>query len=157
MRSQLVRGDTLAVIAREFQLGELMQLGDGERKSGGHNRDSILADAVEAIIAAIYLDCQDVEKTRTLVLEWFDSRLTQVSPEQQKDAKTRLQELLQKRGLGLPVYTLIEQQGDAHALQFEVKVRVDVLKAEATAKASGRKKAEQIAADQLLVKIQEKL
>ena len=155
MRSQLVRGDTLALIAREFELGLLLSLGDGEKKSGGHNRDSILADAVEAIIAAIYLDCNSFTKVRELVLVWFESRIESVSPDQQKDAKTQLQELLQKHGHGLPVYTLLEQQGDAHALQFEIRARVDALNKEATAKASGRKKAEQLAAKALLAKIQE--
>lgn len=95
MRATLVRGDTLAIIAQEFKLGEYLLLGPGELKSGGHRRESILADAVEAIIGAIYLD-SDLECCRKLLLQWYETRLKEIQPGiNQKDAKTLLQEHLQ--------------------------------------------------------------
>ena len=95
MRATLVREKTLAELAREFELGDYLILGPGELKSGGFRRESILADAVEAIIGAIYMDCQ-MERTRDLLLSWYAERLEQIRPGvDQKDPKTRLQELLQ--------------------------------------------------------------
>ena len=92
MRATLVRGNTLAELGREFMLGDVLQLGPGELKSGGFRRDSILADAVEAIIGAIYLD-SGMERAREIVLSWYQTRLTEIEPgASQKDPKTRLQE-----------------------------------------------------------------
>jgi len=157
MRSHLVKGDTLAVVAREFQLSELVILGDGERKSGGHNRDSILADAVEAIIAAIYFDCGKVDTIRTLIMSWFESRLGSLDPEVKKDAKTQLQELLQQRKIALPTYQVLEQSGEAHALNFKVALSVPSLQLTVEATDTGRKRAEQAAAKQMLQLVKEKL
>jgi len=157
MRSQLVKGETLAVVAREFQLGDLIILGDGERKSGGHNRDSILADSVEAIIAAIYFDCRSVEIIRERIMHWFDERLSTLEPEVKKDAKTQLQELLQQRKIALPTYSVLEQSGEAHALSFKVALSVPSLKLTVEACDTGRKRAEQAAAKQMLQLVKEKL
>src|SRR5210317_1098567 len=98
MRATLVKGDTLAELARELQLGDYLQLGPGERKSGGHRRGSILADAFEAVVGAILLDA-GVEQCRERVLDWFSTRLDDLSDSLvEKDPKTRLQEYLQGRG-----------------------------------------------------------
>ncbi|WP_239638517.1 ribonuclease III, partial [Vibrio cholerae] len=112
MRATLVRGNTLAELGREFDLGDYLKLGPGELKSGGFRRDSILADAVEAIIGAIYLD-SDLETARSIVLEWYHGRLEEIKPgASQKDPKTRLQEFLQGRRKPLPVYTVTNIKGE---------------------------------------------
>src|SRR6476469_6232543 len=107
-RAELVRDSSLAQIARELDLGARLTLGPGEMKSGGHRRDSILADAVEAIVAAIYLDA-GFEACRAAVLPWFEGAMAALPPPNKvgKDAKTRLQEWLQGRQKPLPVYTLL--------------------------------------------------
>ena len=103
MRATLVKGLTLAEIAREGELSECLILGPGELKSGGFRRESILADTVEALIGAMYLD-SDIEKTRERVLAWYESRLSVIKPGiDQKDAKTQLQEWLQGRKQALPL------------------------------------------------------
>ncbi|WP_033927533.1 ribonuclease III, partial [Vibrio cholerae] len=120
MRATLVRGNTLAELGREFDLGDYLKLGPGELKSGGFRRDSILADAVEAIIGAIYLD-SDLETARSIVLEWYHGRLEEIKPgASQKDPKTRLQEFLQGRRKPLPVYTVTNIKGEAHNQEFTV-------------------------------------
>ena len=104
LRSSLVKGSTLARIARELDLGACLQLGGGELKSGGHRRESILSDALEAIIGAIYVE-SGLDACRERVLDWFGDRLGAiVLGSDEKDAKTRLQEYLQSRGHPLPVY-----------------------------------------------------
>lgn len=149
-RAELVREAALAVIGRELQLGERLTLGPGEMKSGGHRRDSILADAVEAVVAAIYLDA-GFEVCRDVVLPWFEAALAALpvgKPE--KDAKTRLQEWLQARQLPLPGYELILESGDDHAKQFRVGCTLvnPVLRAEG--EGSSRRVAEQQAAAAIL-------
>ncbi|NCF19331.1 MAG: ribonuclease III [Haliea sp.] len=146
MRSSLVKGDTLAEVARELELGDNLLLGGGERKSGGHRRDSILADALEALIGAILLDA-DVETCRRRVLAWFRPRLDQLAANAvEKDPKTRLQEFLQGRRLPLPEYQLVDVQGEAHEQTFRVACRLH--KPELTVEGSGssRRRAEQAAA-----------
>ncbi|WP_033931732.1 ribonuclease III, partial [Vibrio cholerae] len=124
MRATLVRGNTLAELGREFDLGDYLKLGPGELKSGGFRRDSILADAVEAIIGAIYLD-SDLETARSIVLEWYHGRLEEIKPgASQKDPKTRLQEFLQGRRKPLPVYTVTNIKGEAHNQEFTVACEV---------------------------------
>ena len=124
-RAELVRESALAPIARQLDLGALLTLGPGEMKSGGHRRDSILADAVEAMIAAIYLDC-GFERCRAAVLPWFESAIAALPPPHKlgKDAKTRLQEWLQGRGRPLPAYALLAAEGDEHARRFRVSCTV---------------------------------
>ena len=120
MRSTLVKGDTLAELARESDVGELMNLGPGELKSGGHRRSSIIADAMEAIIGAIYLEA-GLEQTEQVVLHLWKSRINKLDPnEHPKDAKTRLQEFLQSRKLPLPVYEVVQITGKDHAQTFVV-------------------------------------
>jgi ribonuclease-3 len=146
MRAKLVKGETLAEIAREFDLGEWLNLGPGELKSGGHRRDSILADALEALIGAIYLD-GGMEPCRERVLAWFDQRLHAVSPgEVNKDAKTRLQELLQARQRPLPIYHLVDTRGEAHSQQFAVECELASLGLRFAGVGNSRRSAEQCAA-----------
>ncbi|XQW84303.1 ribonuclease III [Thalassotalea piscium] len=150
MRSSLVKGVTLAEIARDFGLGDYLILGPGELKSGGHRRESILEDAIEAIIGAVYLD-SDIETCRCLILSWFEERLAQIQPGQaQKDPKTRLQEYLQGRKIDLPLYEVIDTSGQSHNQEFTVRCTTDVLNKDVVTKGSSRRKAEQSAAKQVL-------
>ncbi|WP_220348186.1 ribonuclease III [Thalassotalea euphylliae] len=154
MRSSLVRGVTLAQMARDFKLGEHLILGPGEKKSGGHRRDSILEDAVEAIIGAIYLDA-DIETCKDLVLKWFAPRLAEIQPGiTQKDPKTRLQEYLQARKIALPHYEVIDIKGQSHNQEFTVKCTTDINQQAIITKGSSRRKAEQAAAQQVLEMIE---
>lgn len=150
MRSSLVKGTTLARVAREFKLGDYVLLGSGELKSGGHRRDSILADMVEALIGAIYSE-SGFETARDCVLNWFRKRIESLSSgESLKDAKTRLQEFLQARAEPLPEYELVEQTGLAHEQQFEVSCVTRLHADPVVACAGSRKKAEQAAAQAML-------
>lgn len=152
-RAELVREASLATIARQLELGARLTMGPGEMKSGGHRRDSILADALEAIVAAIYLDA-GFEACRARVLPWFEEALAALpvgKPE--KDAKTRLQEWLQARQRALPAYELIEESGDDHAKQFKVRcVIVDPTLA-AEGEGTSRRTAEQQAAAAVIEKL----
>lgn len=153
MRSQLVKRETLASIARELNLGQILRLGQGEFRSGGQNRDSILADAVEAIIAAVYLD-GGVQNARELVRRLLGERLNNPTAVlQQKDAKTRLQELLQGRKLSLPSYEVIEVKGDQHQQSFVVACKVQDLELTSTGSGTSRRKAEQQAAESMLQQV----
>ncbi|MCD8547246.1 MAG: ribonuclease III [Aeromonadaceae bacterium] len=150
MRATLVREKTLAELAREFELGDYLILGPGELKSGGFRRESILADAVEAIIGAIYMDCQ-MERTRDLLLSWYAERLEQIRPGvDQKDPKTRLQELLQGQRKPLPTYVVLKVKGEAHNQEFTVQCEVEGLPIEIIGIGSSRRKAEQSAAERAL-------
>jgi len=156
MRSTLVRGVTLAEIGRGFNLGEHLILGPGELKSGGHRRDSILEDAVEAIIGAVYLD-SDNDTAKALVLNWFTDRLENIKPgNEQKDPKTRLQEYLQARKIALPLYDVVHTSGQSHNQQFTVRCTTEVIKTEVITKGTSRRKAEQAAAQQVLALILDK-
>ncbi|KAF7786623.1 MULTISPECIES: ribonuclease III [Pseudoalteromonas] len=149
MRSTLVRGQTLAEFGVEFGLGDYLRLGPGELKSGGYRRESTLADAVEAIIGAVFLD-SDIETCKTLVLKWYDSRLAAISPgHNQKDPKTLLQEYLQARKLPLPGYTVIDTKGQAHNQTFTVECIVEGMESIISV-GSSRRKAEQKAAEKAL-------
>ncbi|MBR9726650.1 ribonuclease III [Shewanella intestini] len=153
MRSTLVKGETLTVIGQEFKLGDYLFLGPGELKSGGFRRESILADAVEAIIGAIYLDA-DLEVCRKLLLTWYQQRLAEIKPGiNQKDPKTLLQEHLQGFKKPLPEYQVVNVQGEAHNQTFTVECRVHELDQAVTGIASSRRKAEQLAAAKVLEKI----
>jgi ribonuclease-3 len=154
MRASLVNGDTLAEVARELQLGDYLQLGPGERKSGGHRRSSILADALEAVVGAILLD-SDVERCRRCVLCWFGPRLQSLtSGIADKDAKTRLQEHLQGRGNALPQYELLGVLGEDHDQQFRVACRLLQPALIVEGSGSSRRKAEQAAASVALQRLQ---
>ena len=150
MRATLVRGNTLAELGREFVLGDYLKLGPGELKSGGFRRDSILADAVEAIIGAIYLD-GDVEVVRGVILSWYQSRLDAIEPGvSQKDPKTRLQEFLQGRRKPLPIYIVTNIKGEAHNQEFTVSCEVAGVGSPVIGKGTSRRKAEQAAAETAL-------
>lgn len=154
MRSSLVKGVTLAEIARGFNLGECLILGPGELKSGGHRRESILEDAIEAIIGAVYLD-SNISCCKVLILSWFDSRLKAIKPgNEQKDPKTRLQEYLQGRKISLPNYDVIDTKGQSHNQEFTVRCQTSVINEEVIAKGTSRRKAEQAAAQKILALIE---
>lgn len=155
MRSSLVKGVTLAELARDFNLGECLILGPGELKSGGHRRESILEDAIEAIIGAVYLD-SDLNTCKELILKWFTHRLKIIKPgNEQKDPKTRLQEFLQSRKIALPSYEVIDTTGQSHNQQFTVRCQTSVIGEIVIAKGTSRRKAEQQAAQQILLLIEE--
>lgn len=146
MRSTLVKGETLAELARETSVGELLKLGQGELKSGGHRRSSILADAVEAILGAIYLEA-GFEAVRTVILDLWQSRIQKLDPNAHpKDSKTRLQEYLQSRKQPLPNYEVVSISGKDHAQTFEVSCQVTTLEKPVFGSGNSRRKAEQEAA-----------
>lgn len=152
MRSVLVRETTLAEMAREFKLGDCLLLGPGELKSGGARRDSLLADAVESIIGAIYIDSHEqFEIVRHLVLTWFAGRLHAINPKvSQKDPKSSLQELLQSQHKELPVYRIENIIGTDNNQVFEVSVAIQDIKQVFHGKGSSRRRAEQKAANAVL-------
>jgi len=150
MRATLVREKTLAELAREFDLGEYLILGPGELKSGGFRRESILADTVEALIGAIFLDV-GIEQIRTLLLQWYASRLDEIRPgADQKDPKTRLQELLQGKRKPLPSYAVVKVKGEAHNQEFTVQCEIEGVDVTVVGVGSSRRKAEQAAAEKAL-------
>ncbi len=154
MRSTLVKGDTLAEMAKEAGVGELLKLGQGELKSGGHRRSSILADAVEAILGAIYLD-DGINTVRGVILRLWSDRIDRLDPnEHPKDSKTRLQEYLQSRREPLPVYEVVTISGKDHAQTFEVSCTVAQLEAPVFGVGNSRRKAEQQAAKETLEKLE---
>jgi len=154
MRSTLVKGDTLAEMAKEAGVGELLKLGQGELKSGGHRRSSILADAVEAILGAIYLD-DGIDTVRGVILRLWSDRIDRLDPnEHPKDSKTRLQEYLQSRREPLPVYEVVTISGKDHAQTFEVSCTVARLDAPVFGVGNSRRKAEQQAAKETLEKLE---
>ncbi len=152
-RSLLVKGDTLASIARQIGVGQYLKLGGGELKSGGFRRASILADAMEAIIGAITLD-SDIEHARRCILSWYKERLDNIKTLDLKDPKTRLQEQLQAKKFELPQYNVISVNGKEHAQIFQVDCHVKELGLSITAEGSSRRSAEQKSAELMLEKIQ---
>lgn len=150
LRASLVRGRTLAELGRAIELGEFLRLGAGELKSGGFRRESILSDAVEAIIGAVLLDGGSAP-ARALILHLLGDRLDRARPgEVRKDPKTRLQEHLQGRGAALPEYEVSEVAGSDHAQTFVVECRVPGLDLKVVGKGRSRRRAEQQAASQAL-------
>ncbi|EYU15790.1 MULTISPECIES: ribonuclease III [Photorhabdus] len=154
MRATLVRGNTLAELAREFELGECLRLGPGELKSGGYRRESILADTVEALIGAIFLD-SDIQTIERIILRWYETRLNEISPgDKQKDPKTRLQEYLQGHHLPLPSYLVVMVRGEAHDQEFTIHCQVSGIELPVKGTGSSRRKAEQAAAEQALKQLE---
>lgn len=154
MRSSLVNKTALAAIARKLELGKFLQLGTGERNSGGKDRDSILADTVEALIAAIYLD-GGMAPCKVFVIAINGSKLaTKSGVTKQKDAKTRLQELLQAQGRKLPDYEVVEVAGAAHEQVFHVSCKLESLNIQAQGSGSSKREAEQAAAEKILDSIE---
>lgn len=150
LRAGLVKGESLARIGRGIDLGDYLFLGPGELRSGGQSRDSIIADALEALFAAVYLD-GGYEQSRTVILALFNKRLEALTLDsQQKDPKTRLQELLQARKLSLPTYTIISVSGEQHDQTFSVSCEVPGIAFTSEGVGASRRKAEQAAALNLL-------
>lgn len=150
MRASLVREKTLAAIAKEMQFSDYLIMGMGDLKSGGHRRPSILADALEAVIGAMALD-SDRDVCESVVLGWFSERLKTVSPDAvSKDAKTRLQEVLQARQQALPGYAVDGVTGQSPHEVFRVQCRLDDHDQVFHAEGSSRRRAEQKAAEQAL-------
>ncbi len=152
LRSKLVSRDGLSVIAKRFDLGPLLQLGAGERKSGGRHRDSILADAVEAIAGAILMDT-DFGRASEIVSAWFHDDVASLDTSSTRDEKTLLQEWLQGKGYSLPTYSVVSVSGEDHNQQFEVSCHTEVGDLVSYGRASSRKKAEQAAAADLLERL----
>ncbi|WP_109125800.1 ribonuclease III [Dyella sp. C11] len=154
LRAQLVNGQALAVLARDLELGDELKLGSGELKSGGFRRESILADAFEALVAAVYLDA-GFEACRGVVRAIFEPLIAAI-PRSSKDAKTRLQELLQARGWSLPQNDLIDSHGEDHAKTFDVSCEInEPAPIRAEGRGSSRRAAEQDAAETVLRRLQE--
>ena len=150
MRARLVRGATLSDIAAGIGLGQQLILGEGELKSGGFRRASILADAFEALLGAIFLD-SDYASCRKVILDFFDPLIEGLPDvEELKDAKTLLQEWLQGRGLPLPEYILLKEEGADHAKKFYVQCRIVDDDTVMEACGNSRRKAEQAVAAKTL-------
>lgn len=153
LRSGLVKGETLADIALELKINDFIQLGQGERKSGGLKRRSILADMVEAIIAAIYLE-SGFDAAEKAILTWYESRLTDLQWDSyDKDPKTKLQEYCQGHKMPLPLYEVTQVEGDPHDQTFTVSCTVQSLNLSSTGVGRSRRIAEQICAEKILEKI----
>ncbi len=153
LRASLVKRETLAEVARGLSLGDYLALGSGELKSGGYRRDSTLADALEAVFGAIYLD-SGFPACQTCILHLFRGRLTNLpSAAALKDPKTRLQEYLQSRHLALPEYEVVESRGMDHNRVFRVACRVEEMGITYQASGSSRRRAEQAAAEGMLEKL----
>ena len=153
LRARMVCCETLANIGREFNLGDYLKMGSGELKSGGFRRDSILEDATEAIIGAIYLD-MDMDTCKERVLSWFASRLGALTIEDtKKDPKTRLQEYLQSRKLALPKYVVLEVCGAAHEQNFKVECVLEGMSTTTLGLGNSRRVAEQKSAREALIRL----
>ena len=157
LRASLVNKDSLASIARTLGIGDYIELGSGELKSGGRRRESILADAVEAVFGAVYVD-SGFDTSRELVLRLYADKLENIPDVQTlKDPKTRLQELLQSHRYPLPAYTVLEVSGKAHNQVFKVECSIENLDCVTTAQGKSRRKAEQAAAQLAIEELSRKL
>lgn len=153
LRAALVREQTLAEIAQTLELGAALILGPGEMRNGSFRRDSILADAVEAVLGAIFSE-SGFDRTRRVILSWFEGRLDNLpTADEVKDPKTRLQEWLQARGRTLPEYTLVSRSGPEHAQQFVSACNLPDGDETCRGEGAGRRKAEQAAARQMLAQL----
>ncbi|MCS5589342.1 MAG: ribonuclease III [Candidatus Thioglobus sp.] len=153
LRSSLVRGQTLAKLAKTLNLSETLVLGQGELKSGGFRRESIQADAFEAILGAIFLD-SDYATVSAVILKLYDELLNNASPgDSLKDFKTQLQELLQKKGHSLPIYELIKTKGQDHNAVFYVSCHIKEFNLSVEENAKSIKRAEQACAESILVSL----
>jgi ribonuclease-3 len=153
LRARVVSSEPLAEAAAELALGEALLLGSGELKTGGYRRKSILADALEAVCGALFLD-GGFDAAARVIDRLFRARIAALPPpDALKDAKTLLQEYLQSRGLALPRYTVERVEGEAHAQVFWVICDVAALHVQASGSGSSRRRAEQEAAERILVQI----
>ena len=152
-RSSLVKGETLASVARELELGDYIRMGPGELKSGGYRRASILADALESIIGAIYID-KGLDDARAFVLSIYQDRINNLkTSSEHKDPKTRLQEYLQGHQQELPEYEVVQVSGQPHDQQFVVECRLNALDIMESGEGSSRRRAEQQAANKVLDRV----
>lgn len=150
-RASLVNRDTLAELAKEFELGKFLFLGPGEMRSGGNERHSILSCAMEAVIGAVYMD-GGFEAARTKILDWYAPLLQSLSSAaSHKDPKTLLQEYLQSRRMALPLYKVEAIEGEAHQQTFTVGCTVDELDKHTLGHGTSRRRAEQEAAQAMLL------
>ncbi len=153
MRANLVKGETLAVLAKSMELGDYLLLGSGEQKTGGRQRDSILADTMEALIGAIFCDA-GLTQAQVFIERIYSSLLSSLDLQtQSKDAKTRLQELLQARKQSLPEYRVVKTSGKEHARRFVIECHVPLLDTACEGRGSSRREAEQQAAEATLLSI----
>lgn len=155
IRSSLVKEEALAKVARDINLGDYIHLGAGELKSGGFRRDSILSDAMEAVLGAVYLDQGFEQAKQTTLFLYQDYLVNLPSPTSLKDPKTRLQEWLQSKQISLPTYTVTGSTGKAHNQEFSVSCSINELKLSSIGTGTSRKKAEQMAAAELLILLQD--
>jgi ribonuclease III len=160
LRAAVVNGESLARVAATLEMGPALALGAGELKSGGFRRESILADALEAVCGALYLEA-GLEVTEQVFLRVLAPALSGVeaaaasAAEGQKDPKTRLQEWLQGRGLPLPRYQVVQIAGESHAQTFRVHCALDAVNKSAAGEGLSRRRAEQAAAQLLLAQLDE--
>ena len=155
LRASLVRQETLADIAQGLGLGDFLQLGEGELKSGGMRRPSILADALEAVFGAIYVDA-GFDAARSVIERLYEPVLARIDPNDSgKDPKTALQEILQARHLPLPRYGLLATRGEAHAQEFEMECLIPELDVRTTGTGGSRRIAEQQAAQRAIAEIKQ--
>jgi len=153
LRSQLVKSTTLSEIGILLNLGDYLRLGEGELKSSGWRRPSILADSVEAIIGAVFTD-GGISAANDLILGWFKDRIDLINPDNiQKDSKSVLQELLQAKKIDLPDYNIVSIDGEAHCQHFRVSCSIPKLGLSIEGDGASRKIAEQSAAEDMLEKI----
>ena len=154
LRATLVNKESLAEIAEQLNLGEVILLGTGELKSGGFRRPSILADTVESILGAVYSD-GGFEPCRDLIVRLYAKRLASPADLQSlKDPKTRLQELLQSRRFSLPEYQVVNITGQAHSQVFHVRCSIDKMNIKVDGEGKSRRKAEQVAAEKAILKVE---
>jgi ribonuclease-3 len=150
LRSSLVKDATLAELSTGLGIGDHLILGSGEKKSGGHRRSSILADALEAIFGAVFLD-SGFDEARRIIHNAFAGRLVEIPDSaEQRDPKTRLQELVQSRGIALPEYRVEDVAGKAHKQTFSVRCTIEELDRSTTGQGTTRRDAEQESAEQML-------
>jgi ribonuclease-3 len=149
-RAALVNKSSLAELASELGLGDFLVLGEGERKTGGHRRESILADALEALFGAVYLDAGFAAATE-VIQRAFGTRMTNLPADVElRDPKTRLQEWLQARALDLPEYELVKTSGKAHRQLFEVRCSIRGGEPSTSGHGTSRRNAEQESAEKML-------
>ena len=157
LRASLVKGEKLAEISREIQLSNQIKLGTGELKSGGWRRDSILANTLEALIGAVYLD-SGIDRCREFILNLYKTHLDNVNPADiKKDAKTQLQEYLQSRTQSVPEYEVISETGSSHEPEFTVSCKVDLFDEAVIATGKSKRKAEQAVAKQVITMLESRM
>ncbi|MDQ7988123.1 MAG: ribonuclease III [Candidatus Dactylopiibacterium sp.] len=154
LRAQFVKQEALHRIAQQIGLGEYLLLGEGEQRNGGRERPSMLADALEAVFGAIYLD-GGFEAVRGVITRLYAAQLATLDPARSfKDAKTALQEVMQARRLPLPRYEMVAERGEAHAREFEVRCVVEALGLATHGVGTSRRIAEQMAASAALQELE---